>query len=174
MKRTSARDRAFSILCATIVAITAIAIPADDASAATVDKRTVVFVCLHGSVKSQIAAAHFNRIARERGLNVTAISRGIEPDDAIPAGIRSALAQDGLAPQSEVPAGLRAEEASDAAGVFAFDEVPGDRRGPANVTLWSDVPPALQDYKRSRDAIVRHLEEVVDRLERDAGAPTKQ
>ena len=32
---------------------------------------TLVFVCLHGSVKSQIAAAHFNRIARERGLSVT-------------------------------------------------------------------------------------------------------
>ena len=37
-------------------------------------------------------------------------------------------------------------------------------------TLWSDVPPASQDYKRSRDAIVRHLEEVVDRLGHDASA----
>ena len=32
------------------------------------DSKTIVFVCLHGSVKSQMAAAHFNRIARERGL----------------------------------------------------------------------------------------------------------
>jgi protein-tyrosine-phosphatase len=170
MKPTSARNRAFSILCATLLAITAIVIPLDGASADAADKRTVVFVCLHGSVKSQIAAAHFNRIAAERGLNVTAISRGIEPDSAIPAGIRAALARDGLAPQSEVPAGLRGEEASQAAGVFAFDEVPSDRKGTAKVTLWSDVPPASQDYKRSRDAIVRHLEEVVDRLGHDASA----
>jgi hypothetical protein len=37
----------------------------------------VVFVCLHGSVKSQMAAAHFNRIAKERGLPAIAVSRGI-------------------------------------------------------------------------------------------------
>jgi protein-tyrosine-phosphatase len=141
---------------------------ADPAHAAPTDKQTVVFVCLHGSVKSQMAAAHFNRIAKERGLNITAISRGIEPDKTIPASIRSGLAHDGLAPESEVPSSLRADEASDAAGVFAFDDVPGDRRGTADVTRWSDVPPALQDYAHSRDAIVRHVEEVVDRLARGA------
>jgi len=27
--------------------------------------QTIVFVCLHGSVKSQVAAAHFNRIAND-------------------------------------------------------------------------------------------------------------
>ena len=49
---------------------------------------TVVFVCLHGSVKSQMAAAHFNRIAKERGLPVVAVSRGIAGDDNIPPSIR--------------------------------------------------------------------------------------
>src|SRR5262249_35169486 len=44
---------------------------------------TVVFVCLHGSVKSQVAAAHFNRIAKERGLPVIAVSRGIAVDKEI-------------------------------------------------------------------------------------------
>src|SRR5215469_14185400 len=39
-----------------------------------------VFVCLHGSVKSQIATAHFNRIAREHSLPVIAVSRGIAVD----------------------------------------------------------------------------------------------
>src|SRR5882757_3939340 len=59
-------------------------------------KTTVVFVCLHGSVKSQMAAAHFNRIARERGLPFTAISRGIEVDTSIPTRIRDGLNLDGL------------------------------------------------------------------------------
>jgi hypothetical protein len=72
-----------------------------------------------------------------------------------------------------VPAGLRAEEASEAADVYAFDEVPSDRRGSANVTLWSDVPLASKDYERLRAAIVRHVEEVADRLARDAGAPPR-
>jgi hypothetical protein len=41
------------------------------------------------------------------------------------------------------------------------------------VTLWSDVPLASKDYERLRAAIVRHVEEVADRLARDAGAPPR-
>ena len=80
---------------------------------------TVVFVCLHGSVKSQVAAAHFNRIAKERGLPVIAVSRGIAVDKEIPASIREGLAGDGLVPASDVPVGLTSEEVGAAAKIFA-------------------------------------------------------
>jgi protein-tyrosine-phosphatase len=122
---------------------------------------TVVFVCLHGSVKSQMAAAHFNRIAKERGLPIVAVSRGTAVDQEIPAGIRQGLATDGLVPASDVPVRLTPEEAEAAAKIFAFDEVPADVKGDAQVTYWSDVPPATKDYAAARNAIVRHLEEVV-------------
>jgi hypothetical protein len=67
------------------------------ANPATADERserpkTIVFVCLHGSVKSQMAAAHFNQIAKERGLPFVAISRGITVDSSIPTRIRDGLA----------------------------------------------------------------------------------
>jgi arsenate reductase len=124
-------------------------------------KDTVLFVCLHGSAKSQMAAAHFNRMARERGLPHTAISRAIEPDKDIPPSIRAGLTGEGLEPVSEVPVSLSADEASRAMKVFAFNEVPLDRKGTAIVTLWSDVSPATEDYDRARDAIVRHVEAVV-------------
>src|SRR5258706_16004324 len=45
----------------------------------------VVFVCEHGSAKSVLAAAHFNALAKRRGLRVRAISRGTNPDQAIAA-----------------------------------------------------------------------------------------
>jgi len=122
---------------------------------------TFVFVCLHGSVKSQIAAAHFNRIAREHGLPVIAVSRGIAVDNKIPAAIREGLARDGLAPATDVPVGLTSEQAAAATKIFAFDEVPTDLKGDAEVTYWSDVPPATEDYVRARSEIVRHLEDVV-------------
>ena len=122
---------------------------------------TFMFVCLHGSVKSQIAAAHFNRIARERGLPVSAVSRGIAVDDKIPVAIREGLARDGLAPDTDVPVGLTSKPADAATKIFAFDEVPTNLKGHAEVTYWSDVPPAAEDYVRARSAIVRHLEEVV-------------
>jgi protein-tyrosine-phosphatase len=128
------------------------------------DKTTVVFVCLHGSVKSQMAAAHFNRIASERGLPFTAISRGIEVDTSIPTRIRDGLNLDGLAPTDDIPIGLTADEAGRATKVVAFDTVPEERRGTSEVTYWSDVPPATKDYAAARDVIVRHIDTLVPTL----------
>jgi protein-tyrosine-phosphatase len=127
-------------------------------------KTTVVFVCLHGSVKSQMAAAHFNRIASERGLPFTAISRGIEVDTSIPTRIRDGLNLDGLAPTDDIPIGLTADEAGRATMVVAFDRVPEERRGTSEVTYWSDVPPATKDYAAARDVIVRHIDTLVPTL----------
>ena len=117
--------------------------------------QTIVFVCLHGSVKSQVAAAHFNCIAKERGLPLVAISRGIAVDPSIPASIRQGLAADGLIPPDDVPVPLASADTTGAIEVFAFDEVPNDRKGSREVTYWSDVPPATKDYVVARDAIVR-------------------
>jgi protein-tyrosine-phosphatase len=141
------------------------------ATPATADERseqpkTIVFVCLHGSVKSQMAAAHFNQIARERGLPFVAVSRGVAVDSSIPTRIRDGLALEGLAPLNDVPRGLTAEEADGASKVFAFDEVPTERRGNADVTYWSDVPPATKDYSAARDAIVRHIDDLLPSLTR--------
>src|SRR5882757_2097357 len=127
-------------------------------------KTTIVFVCLHGSVKSQMAAAHFKKIASERGLPFTAISRGIEVDTSIPTRIRDGLNLDGLAPTDDIPIGLTADEAGRATKVVAFDTVPEERRGTSEVTYWSDVPPATKDYAAARDAIVRHIDTLVPTL----------
>jgi protein-tyrosine-phosphatase len=126
--------------------------------------KTVVFVCLHGSVKSQMAAAHFNRIAGERGLPYTAISRGIEVDTSIPTRIRDGLNVDGLAPLDDVPKPLTPDEASAATKVVAFDAIPDAKRGSAEVNYWSDVPPATRDYAAARDAIVHHIDTLMPTL----------
>ena len=49
--------------------------------AATVPVQSrVLFVCLHGAAKSVVAAAHFRRLAAARGLSMTAVAAGTEPD----------------------------------------------------------------------------------------------
>ncbi len=48
------------------------------------EPRTVVFVCLHGSGKSLIAAEHFRRFAAQRGLDVRTASAGPDPDPEVP------------------------------------------------------------------------------------------
>jgi protein-tyrosine-phosphatase len=138
--------------------------PAFAAGDTTSGSKTIVFICLHGSVKSQMAAAHFNRITRERGLPYTAISRGIEVDASIPTPIRDGLSLDGLAPLDDVPQPLTATDAMAAAKVFAFDPVPDDKRGEAEVNYWSDVPPAMKDYVAARDVIVSHIDRLVPAL----------
>jgi protein-tyrosine-phosphatase len=135
--------------------------PALASETAAPENKTIVFVCLHGSVKSQMAAAHFNRIAKERGLPYTAISRGIEVDGSIPARIRAELNQEGLAPLDDVPQPLRADEATGAVKVVAFDTVPEKNRGTAEVNYWSDVPPTSKNYPALRDAIVHHIDDLV-------------
>jgi protein-tyrosine-phosphatase len=127
--------------------------PALAASDTASDSKTIVFVCLHGSVKSQMAAAHFNRIARERGLPYTAISRGIEVDESIPSRIRDGLSLDGLAPLDDVPQPLTAQDAVAAAKVFAFDPVPDDKRGEAD-----------KDSVAAREVIVSHIDHLVPAL----------
>jgi protein-tyrosine-phosphatase len=158
----------FTVL--TLGVVLQLAPPAYAASIEPEDK-TIVFVCVHGSVKSQIAAAYFNRLARERGLPYTAVSRGIEVDAAIPASIRNRLNSDGLAPTDEVPRPLTAAEAGRAIKVVAFDSVPDDKRGVAEVSYWSDVPPATKDYAAARDVITRHIDDLIPTLAALAAHP---
>jgi protein-tyrosine-phosphatase len=133
-----------------------------------VANKTIVFVCLHGSVKSQMAAAHFNKIAKERGLPYTAISRGIDVDSSIPTRIRDGLNLDGLAPLDDGPKPLTPNEANGAVKVIAFDTVPDEKRGEAEVDYWSDVPPATRDYAAARDAIVHHIDGLLPTLAQTA------
>ena len=140
------------------------AIPAHADEASTPEKRTIVFICLHGSAASQVAAAHFNKIATERDIPYVAISRGIEVNSSIPVQIRDGLSLDELAPVNDVPTPLTPNEAATAAKLVAFDPVPDDRRGESEVSYWSDVPPVMRDYAAARDAITRHIDDLEPRL----------
>ena len=132
---------------------------AEDAAA----EKTVVFVCLHGVVNSQMAAAYFNKVARERGLPFTAVSRGIDMYWTIPVRIQDGLALDGLEP-ANVPNVLTAYEAGHASRVLAFDPIPAEQRGDANVTYWSGIPLGIQDYEAARDEIARRVDALIPTL----------
>jgi chromate transporter len=74
--------------------------------------RTVVFVCEHGSAKSVVAASLFDRMAKERGLPVRAISRGTTPDASVPArasssGSASCSTRSDLDPDGSRPPAVR-------------------------------------------------------------------
>jgi len=127
------------------------------------ETKTIVFVCLHGVVNSQMAAAYFNKAARERGLDYKAVSRGIDMYWTVPVRIQDGLALDGLEP-ANAPNALTAFEAYHASRVLAFDPVPAERKGDAEVTYWSGVPLGIQDYEAARDEIVRRVDALIPTL----------
>jgi arsenate reductase len=118
----------------------------------------VLFVCLHGSAKSLIAAEYFNRLAAERDLPARALSAGTEPDDAIPPRVTQGLGADGIdvagrRPQRPTPADL---DGSAIIVTFACDLGDLTSRAP-RVEHWDDVPAVSEDFKRARDVIVARV-----------------
>lgn len=159
MTQLSLRHLAVAILAVAAAWIAPVSAPrAEDAG-----KRTIVFVCLHGVVNSQMAAAYFNKVAGERGLPYSAVSRGIDLYRSIPVRIQDGLALDGLEPANP-PLALTAEEAGRANRVLAFDTIPVTQKGSADVTYWSGVPIAIDGYDTTRDEIARRVDALVATL----------
>jgi arsenate reductase len=125
--------------------------------------RTVVFVCDHGSVKSLIAAEWFNRLAARRGLEVRALSRGIEVDAAVPPVVVRALAGDGFDVRGFTPRAVQADELGRASRVVSFG--PALPSSPVPVLTWSGVPPATERYEEARSVIRTRVEALLDGLQ---------
>jgi hypothetical protein len=82
---------------------------------------------------------------------------------AIPVRIQDGLALDGLEP-ANLPNALTPFEAIHATRVLAFDPIPAEKKGDADVTYWSGVPLGIQDYEAARDEIARRVDALVANL----------
>jgi arsenate reductase (thioredoxin) len=121
---------------------------------------TVLFVCEHGSAKSVVAAAHFNRIAAERGLPFRAISRGTVPDPEMAPAALKGLLGDGLRPADPVPAKLTQSDLDTAVRVVSFCDLPPDLKVATPIQRW-EVPPVSTEYARSREAMLERMEQLL-------------
>jgi arsenate reductase (thioredoxin) len=124
---------------------------------------TVLFVCEHGSAKSVVAAAHFNRLAAEKGLPYHAVSRGTVPDAEMAPPAVQGLRGDGLQPGDPAPVQLRQSDLDGAARVVTFCEIPGDLKPATPIERW-EVPPVSTEYAASRDAMLARIEQMLREL----------
>jgi protein-tyrosine-phosphatase len=131
---------------------------------ATKRMRVIVFVCEHGAAKGVIAAAHFNKLASDRNLNVRAISRGTNPDEELAPKAVEGLRAEGLPVVREQPTRLSKGDVSKADLVVAFCELPEAYRKGRRVEQWNDVPSVSEDYTKARDAIVERVKQLLDEL----------
>ena len=132
----------------------------------------VVFVCEHGSAKSLVAASLFDRMARERGVEARAISRGTAPDASVPPIVVQALRADGFDVAAFRPRALTSADVAGAARVVAIGVdlgPPGAKAGPRAVR-WDGVPPVSTSYAEARRDLVARIERLLDELRTPAGA----
>ena len=132
------------------------------------DKSTIIFVCEHGSAKSVVAAAYFNHIAKQQGSNFHAISRGTNPDPELSSIVIEGLRKDKVELTTPKPSQLTSADATSALQVVTFCDLPPEIKS-QNVERW-EVPPISEDYSRSRDAILKKVQELFQRLKsKDVG-----
>ena len=117
----------------------------------------IIFVCEHGAAKSIIAAAYFNKFARERNLGLHAIARGTRPDSELSPITVAGLREDGLTPNELVPQKLLAADIKSAQQIISFCELPEEYQKQVVVAPWNDIPSVSEDYEKARDAIVAKL-----------------
>ena len=126
----------------------------------------VVFVCEHGAAKSVIATAYFNKLAAERGLPYRATFRGTSPQEALSVRAVQGLTADGVAIPPGAPAAIGDADIKTATHIFAIGcALPAAAMSSGKAKDWSDVPDD-KGYEGQRDAIVRHVKQLLDDLQR--------
>jgi protein-tyrosine-phosphatase len=128
------------------------------------DKPTILFVCEHGAAKSVIAAAYFNKIAKERGLNYQAVFRGTDPIDGLTPGAKEGLIKDGFDISKMTPSLVSKDDVAKVNQVITFDCVlPEDYRA-TELQQWHGVPPISENYDKARDQVVWRVEALITQL----------
>jgi arsenate reductase (thioredoxin) len=131
----------------------------------SVSTPVVLFVCLHGSAKSLIAAEHLNRLAKSRGLTVRGESAGIEPDASVPPTVVAGLAADGIDVHGYTPRRFNPESAPSTIRIVNMGcDAPSLEAGQEIVERWDDLPMVSDGYDAARQAIVNRVERLLTTL----------
>lgn len=127
---------------------------------------TILFLCPHAAAKSVIAAAYWNRLAKERGLSLTADAAGTEPDETVSPVVVELLGAEGMDVSSHHPRRVTREELEQAQRVVSMGCGLDDLDiAPERVEQWSDVPMVSQNPIAARDVIHAHVERLMNDLD---------
>ena len=127
---------------------------------------TILFVCLHGSAKSLMAAEHLNRLATLHHVDAHGESAGVEPDTEVPPAVLAGLAADGIDVRGYRPRQLTPETLAAATHVVLCGcELPSSLAERSGVERWDDLPFVSDGYDAARTAIVERVESLLARLD---------
>lgn len=144
-----------------------VALPAMQVAARSRQVR-VLFICEFGTAKSAVARELFRRRVRERGLNATAFSRGLEIADHVSPRLHGRLIDAGIDTTGDAPVKLSRGDIRHADLVVAFAKLPLTSVG-REVRDWSSLSSLNDDY----DVAMPDLQMRIDRLIDDIAARQK-
>lgn len=127
--------------------------------------KIVAFVCLHGSAKSLIAAEYLCRLARVRGVELSATTSGPEPDADVPSNVIEGLLGRGIDARQRIPERVSALALGRASHIVSFgcdlEDFIGANRA---IERWDDCPAVSDDFDIAWSFITGRVEQLFDRL----------
>ena len=167
-------SRGFPVLCAAGLLLPVAFGQEVKANVSSVGPR-VLFVCEHGAAKSVIAAAYFDKLARDQHLPHRAAFRGVNPDATLSAVAEKGLKQDGIDTSGWKPARLTQKDVDEASQIVTLGcLLPAGTHVASKVTDWSDIPSPSQNYSDARDQIKKQVRKLVDDLRNEERTEKKE
>ena len=131
---------------------------------AMAQNKKVVFVCEHGAAKSVIAAAYFNKLAKERNLNYEAVCRGNVPDAEVSPSAKEGLMKDKIFDDAVTPTKLMIDHTVNTERIILFTKLPSDFKTSIKTEDWSNLKDLDGDYQHRREAITKSINSLLDTL----------
>jgi arsenate reductase len=125
---------------------------------------TVLFMCPHGAAKSLMASAYFQKLAKERGLNVRVDSAGTEPDPQLSKGVVAHLQKNDYAIPIAKPRAATAADMSGADVVISMGCDLSKLPSPKGVVQHWSVPDFSADFNAAEQAIRLQVTQLVEEL----------
>jgi arsenate reductase len=125
---------------------------------------TVLFMCPHGAAKSLMASAYFQKLARERGLNVRVDSAGTEPDPQLSKGIVAHLEKNGYAIPIDKPRAATAADMRSADVVVSIGCDLSKLPPPKGAVRNWNVPDFSADFTAAERTIRDEVNKLVEEL----------
>jgi len=130
---------------------------------------TVLFMCPHGAAKSVLASAYFQRLAKERGLDVRVVSAGTDPDAQVAPVVANHLTRNGYPIPIATPRQVTADDIATADVVISIGcDLTGLPVPRGTLVKWDDVPGPSENITGADEAIRQRVVDLVDELIRKA------
>jgi arsenate reductase (thioredoxin) len=123
----------------------------------------VLFICQYGTAKSAIAREFFRRRARERGIAVSAFSRGLSLEDHISQPLSEKLQAEGIDPSHDHPQILAKRDLRRADIVVMFNPLPVSL-GLVTARDWTTLPSVNDNWPAARAHLVVRIDALLDEI----------